>query len=78
MCCAAISQRSGLPRLDAPAQVDVNLQDGEVVELSVLQVLDDEHMEMAYKLRDQVAALSRLRAGALDGASSHPPWQRTR
>lgn len=58
-----ISQRSRLFGLDAPARVDVTLQDGEMVEVGVLQVLDEEHMEMALKLRDQVAALSRLQAG---------------
>ena len=59
-----INQRARLLGLDAPAQVNVNLQDGEVVEVGVLQVLDEEHMEMALRLRDRVAALSRLRGGA--------------
>ena len=59
-----INQRARLLGLDAPAQVNVNLQDGEVVEVGVLQVLDEEHMEMALRLRDRVAAFSRLRGGA--------------
>lgn len=65
-----INQRSKLLGLEAPAQLNVNLYEGDAVEISVLQLLDDEQLAAALKMRDEVMELSRLRAGAIDAESS--------
>lgn len=65
-----VGMRAKLLGLEAPAQVNVNLYEGDAVEISVLQLLSDEQLEAALKMRNEVMELSRLRAGAIDAESS--------
>lgn len=62
--------RAKLLGLEAPAQVQVSLFEGDLVEVGVLDLLDGEALKNALALRDSMAELSRMRAGAIDADSS--------
>jgi hypothetical protein len=65
-----IGMRAKLLGLEAPAQVQVSLFEGEVVEVGVLDLLDEQQLAKALELRDSMAELSRMRAGAIEAEPS--------
>lgn len=65
-----MAARAKLLGLEAPAQVQVNLYEGEMVEVEVLKMLDAKQLEELRSVRSAVAELSRMRAGAVDAEPS--------
>ena len=64
-----VAARSRLLGLELPNEVETRVRHGEPVHLEFEDVLDEESLAAAYKLRDRMSELSALRAGEIDVTS---------
>lgn len=65
-----VKMRREMLGLDAPAQVQVTLYEGEPVQIDVLQQLDEDTLAAARGLRSQMQELAKLKAGAINTTGS--------
>lgn len=65
-----IGMRAKLLGLEAPAQLDVRVREGELVRVEILDVLNDETLDALRPFQEEMARLSEMRAGAIDVAPS--------
>lgn len=65
-----ITTRAKLLGLEAPAQLDVRVREGELVRVEILEVLNDETLAALKPFQEEMVRLSELRAGAIDVTAS--------
>lgn len=65
-----VSMRSKLLGLEAPAQLDVRVREGEMVRVEILDVLNDKTLAALRPLQEEMVRFSEMRANAIDVAPS--------
>lgn len=61
-----IDRRAKLLGLDAPAQLDVKVREGETIRVEILEILNDETLAALAPFQEEMVRLSELRANAID------------
>lgn len=61
-----VQTRAKLLGLEAPAQIDLRVREGEMVRVEILEVLNDETLAALKPLQEEMVRLSEMRANAID------------
>lgn len=61
-----VNMRNKLLGLESPSQIDVQVRQGELVRVELLDLLDKDVLDRIRPLRDEMIRLTELRAGAID------------